>query len=70
MIVSLGRPEQPGPELRLPIGSSGAWNKFKSVNAGALPELAAGRWTLTVKPASKAHDAIVNLKSVTLTPAR
>jgi alpha-L-fucosidase len=50
------------------VAGTGAWNQFKTERIGEIDVAAAGRQTLTVKPATAPKIGVMNLKEVRLTP--
>ena len=52
------------------VAETGSWTAFKTESLGRLAIPNAGRITIAVKPQSKPGMAVMNLKSVTLTPAK
>jgi alpha-L-fucosidase len=67
--VAVGKPEQPGPERSFKVAATGGWTKFVTTDLGTV-DLPAGRQTLVVKTRTKPAFAVMNLRSVTLTPAK
>jgi len=49
------------------VDSTGGWKKFKTIKLGTV-ELAAGRHTLSVKPKTMPHGAVMNLRRIVLRP--
>ncbi|MFO8014303.1 MAG: alpha-L-fucosidase [Phycisphaerae bacterium] len=52
------------------VEETGGWSAFKTVDLGQIEIPKAGRVSMAVKPQSKPGTAVMNLKSVTLTPVK
>jgi alpha-L-fucosidase len=52
------------------VEETGGWAAFKTVDLGEIEIPKAGRVSMAVKPQSKPGTAVMNLKSVTLTPVK
>jgi alpha-L-fucosidase len=52
------------------VENTGGWEKFVTRKLGELSVAEAGRYTVSLKPTSKPHDAVMNLESITLKPAK
>jgi len=52
------------------VEETGGWAAFKTVDLGTMDIPEAGRVSIAVKPQSKPNYAVMNLKAVTLTPAK
>jgi len=52
------------------VEATGGWADFKTVRVGQLAIFGEGTATIAVKPVTKPNLAVMNLKSVTLTPAK
>ena len=52
------------------VEATGGWTDFKTVRLGTLDIFGAGTVTVSVKPQTKPNLAVMNLKAVTLTPAK
>jgi len=52
------------------VKETGAWNAFKTVPLGEIKIPKAGAVSVAVKPQSKPGEGVMNLKAVTLTPAK
>ena len=52
------------------VENTGDWNKFVTRSLGTVTLSEAGRYTLSVKPTTMPHGAVMNLESVTLKPVK
>jgi alpha-L-fucosidase len=52
------------------VEPTGAWNKFVTKKLGTVKIPGSGRYTFTVTPDTMPHGAVMNLKAVTLKPAK
>jgi len=52
------------------VEETGGWSRFKTADLGTLEIPKAGRVSIAVKPQSKPGYAVMNLKTVTLTPVK
>jgi alpha-L-fucosidase len=65
--VVLAQPEQ---KVSGKVESTGGWDKFIDVKVGDLTISQSGMHTLSIKPTSMPHGAVMNLKAIVLTPAK
>jgi hypothetical protein len=68
-----------GAEYRVSVGEkkvigrvrdTGGWTNFTEEQLGTMELSSAGKYTLTVKPQSMPHGAVMNLKAIRLSPVR
>jgi alpha-L-fucosidase len=62
--------KQPEQKLSAKVESTGGWDKFVDVQLGTLTVSQNGRHTLSVKPTTVPHGAVMNLKSILLKPVK
>lgn len=57
-----------GQKLEMTVADTGGFQNFKNSDVGQVRLEKAGRYTLKVKPLTKAHHAVMDLRQVTLEP--